>query len=80
MRQLKRSDSSPPRGALRQATTARPLSALDMTLAPSAGVYRSRMMARAHITPAPMATPCTVRPTISISIELARAHPVAATT
>ena len=37
------------------------------------------MMARAHITPAPMAAPCSVRQMISESIDRASALPMAAT-
>jgi hypothetical protein len=68
MRHPKRSESRPPTGALAQAITPRPVRPLDITLAPSAGAYRSRTMARAHITPAPMATPCTARQTMSCSM------------
>ena len=56
-RQSNRSDSRPPNGAHRQAMMPSPLKPLDMVRAPSAGVYASRTMARAHITAAPIAAP-----------------------
>lgn len=65
---------------LAQAITPRPVSALDMAWAPAVGVYRSRTMARAAITPAPVATPCKVRQATSQSMLGASAQPRAATT
>ena len=56
--------------------TPRPLMPLDITRAPVSGVYRSRTMARAPITAAPMAAPCRVRQTISSGIEGAKAQPI----
>ena len=49
-----------------------------MTRAPVSGVYRSRTMALAHITAAPMAAPWTVRQTISSGIDAASAQPMEA--
>jgi hypothetical protein len=79
-RQPNRSDSRPPSGALAQAITPRPLRPLDMARAASTGWYRSRTTARAAITPAPIAAPCTVRQTISRSIDAASALPTEAAT
>ena len=45
-----------------------PESACDMTCAPSRGACRSRTTARAAITAAPMATPCTARAAISMAM------------
>ncbi len=61
-----------------QASTPRPLRPLDMTRAPSSGWYRSRTMARAHMTAAPMAAPWTTRQAISIAIEGAKVLPIEA--
>ena len=47
----------PPKGGLVQAIKPKPVIALDMTLAPCKGVYRSRTTARALVITAPMATP-----------------------
>ena len=64
-RQPDHSDTRLPTGAATQASTPSPLSPLDMMRAPSAGMNRSRTRARAHITTAPMATPCSTRQPIS---------------
>ena len=78
-RQPSHSLSSPPSGAQMQATMPRPVSALDMARAPSSGVYRSRTMARAHITTAPMAAPWAMRHTMSSAMLGASALPTEAT-
>lgn len=66
-------------GAQMQATMPSPVSALDMARAPSSGVYRSRTMARAHITTAPMAAPWAMRHRISRPMVGAKALPSEAT-
>ena len=65
---------------LQQARTPKPDSALDMTWVPSTGLYKSRTMARAAITTAPSAAPCTVRQAIKASMCGASAQPTAAST
>ncbi|MNW10760.1 hypothetical protein D3C71_2080430 [compost metagenome] len=62
-----------------QATMPNPVRALDMARAPSSGVYRSRTMARAHITTAPMAAPWAMRQAISSPMVGANALPKEAT-
>lgn len=57
----------------------RPVSARAMARAPASGVYRSRTIARAHITAAPMAAPCSVRQSTSRSIVGATTLPIEAT-
>jgi len=73
--QLHKSVSKPPNGALAQANMPKPVKALDITRAPVSGVYRSRTMARAHITTAPMAAPCRARHTINACMLLAITQP-----
>ena len=72
--------SSPPKGALRQAITPRPVKACDITRAPSVGAWRSRTTARAVITAAPMAAPCSMRPSTSQPRLGARVQATAAST
>jgi len=71
--------SQPPSGAHKKAIRPRPLSACDMACAPRSGSYRSRTTARAAITPAHMAAPCTARPAIKSVMLGAHAQTTAAT-
>ena len=77
-RQPQPAESSAPMGGLRQATMPSPVSARDMARAPASGAYRSRTMARAQTTTAPMAAPCSVRHTTSAAMEGAAALPTEA--
>ncbi len=76
--QLYRSVCQAPIGALTHAISPNPVSAFDMTRAPRSGLYKSRTMARPHITTAPIAAPCTLRQKIKISIDEASTQNTAA--
>ena len=69
-----------PNGTQSTAITPRPESPLLTTLAASSGAYKSRAIARAHITGAPIAAPWQARQTISMSMLAANALPTLATT
>lgn len=64
-----------PRMGLVQAISPSPVSALDMTCAPSTGWYRSRTMARPAMTTAPSAMPCALRMVISMFMSGASMQP-----
>ena len=68
----------PPSGAA-TATRPRPDSASDITRAPSEGWYRSRTMARAHITTAASAAPWAARQATSMPMDVLAAAPRLAT-
>ena len=77
-RQPKALATTPPSNGLVSAIKPSPVSALDITRAPSPGAYRSRTMARAHTTAAAMPTPCSARQATSASMLPASALPMPA--
>ena len=79
-RQPKASVSRPPSGPVMMVNRPRPVRAWVMTCAPSTGVNKSRVMARAPITPAPKAAPCTMRQPMKKSMDDASAQPALAST